>query len=266
METKLKTYKKDSEYSYALGASLTIELLENRPDDCFRIIFSPFYIDKNNKIKNLCEKHKILCEENQKSINILSPKENCYVIGAFQKRNQKIDKNKSHVVLDNPSDMGNLGTIMRSCAGFGIENIAIIGNGADCYNPKVIRASMGAFFHVNTEYFTSINDYIDFVVGARIARPPVDIKLIPSNGRPLAAPTNINREIYTFMLDGEYNLNELILNKNNIFSLIFGNEASGLDYNIYKNIGKSVVISHTDKIDSLNLPIAVSIALFWFGK
>jgi TrmH family RNA methyltransferase len=44
--------------------------------------------------------------------------------------------------------------------------------------------------------------------------------------------------------------------------LIFGNEASGLDYETYKNIGSSVVIAHSDKIDSLALPVAVGIALF----
>jgi TrmH family RNA methyltransferase len=239
METKLRTYKKDLEYSYALGASPAIELLKNRPEDCFKIVFSPSYTDNDGNIKNLCGNYKIPCEENQKIINILSPKENCYVIGVFKKRIQIIDKNKSHVVLDNPSDMGNLGTIMRSCAGFGIENIAVIGNGADVYNPKVIRASMGAFFHVNIEYFKSIYDYIKI---------------------------HGEREIYTFMLNADYNLSELTVDKNNIYSLIFGNESSGLDYDIYKSIGKSVVIKHTDKIDSLNLPIAVSIALFWFGK
>ena len=49
----MKTYKKDSDYSYALGASPAIELLENKPEDCFKIIFSPHYFDKDNKIKNL---------------------------------------------------------------------------------------------------------------------------------------------------------------------------------------------------------------------
>jgi len=166
MVTKLKTYKKDFEYSYALGASPAIELLKNRPKDCFKIIFSPSYADNDGKIKDLCKKYNIPTEENQKIINILSPKENCYVIGAFKKRNQAIDKDKSHVVLDNPSDMGNLGTIIRSCVGFGINDIAIIGNGADIYNPKVIRASMGASFHVNIEYFKSVRDYVNlFDVG-----------------------------------------------------------------------------------------------------
>lgn len=240
INAKLRTYKKELEYSYALGASPAIELLQNRPEDCFKVIFSPLYDDKNNKIKNLCEKYKIRCEENQKIINMLSPKENCYVVAAFQKRPQIIGADKSHVVLDNPSDMGNLGTIMRSCAGFGINDIAIIGNGADVYNPKTIRASMGAFFHVNAQYFQTIYDYLDLY--------------------------SKNREIYAFMLNAEHNLSELPVNKQNIYSLIFGNEASGLDYDLYKNTGKSVVINHADKIDSLNLPIAVSIALFWFAK
>jgi TrmH family RNA methyltransferase len=238
MQIKLKNYKKDFEYSYALGASPTVELLENRPEDCFRVIYSPDYSDKDNKIRGLCGKNNIVFEENQKIINILSPKENCYVIGAFYKHEYKIQKNKPHVVLDNPSDMGNLGTIMRSCAGFGVKNLAII-NGADAYNPKAVRASMGAFFHVNTEYFTSIHDYLK----------------IHGN----------TREIYAFMLNAEYNLTDLTAN-GKIYSLIFGNEASGLDCGIYKDIAKGVVIKHSDGIDSLNLPVAAGIALFWFNK
>ena len=238
MQIKLKNYKKDFEYSYALGASPTIELLENRAQDCFKVIFSPDYCDKNDKIKSLCEKNNITAEENQRLINILSPKENCYVIGAFRKREYKLEKNKPHVVLDNPSDMGNLGTIMRSCAGFGVNNLAVI-NGADAYNPKAVRASMGAFFHVNLEYFASIQEYLEV------------------HGK--------GRELYAFMLNAEHELTDLTAG-NKIYSLIFGSEASGLDYTVYKNIGQSVVIKHTGEIDSLNLPVAVSIALFWFGR
>ena len=45
------------------------------------------------------------------------------------------------------------------------------------------------------------------------------------------------------------------------FSLIFGNEATGLPHEFSK-IGKSVIIPHSDRIDSLNLPIAASIAMY----
>jgi TrmH family RNA methyltransferase len=243
MEIKLKNYKKNFIHSYALGASVTIELLENRPLDCFRVIYSPGYTDKNkNKLESLCGKNGIISEENQRLINILSPKENCYAIGAFHKREYKLEKNKPHVILDNPSDMGNLGAIMRSCAGFGVKNLAVVNGRADAYNPKTVRASMGAFFHMNIEYFTNIHDYLE-VHGGR-------------------------RELYAFMLEADYDLTDFSVDSigNKAYSLIFGNEASGLDYNIYKDIAKSVSIKHTNAIDSLNLPVAAGIALFWFGQ
>ncbi|MCL2157993.1 MAG: hypothetical protein FWH48_01150, partial [Oscillospiraceae bacterium] len=60
MEVKFKTYKtykKESEYSYALGASVTIELLRQRPEDCLSVIFSPDYVDREGIIESLCAAH-----------------------------------------------------------------------------------------------------------------------------------------------------------------------------------------------------------------
>lgn len=53
------------------------------------------------------------------------------------------------VMLDNISDPGNLGTILRNCDWFGIRNILLSENIVDYTNPKVIRASMGSVFHLN---------------------------------------------------------------------------------------------------------------------
>lgn len=53
------------------------------------------------------------------------------------------------VMLDNISDPGNLGTIIRNCDWFGLKNILLSENIADHTNPKVIRSSMGSIFHVN---------------------------------------------------------------------------------------------------------------------
>jgi len=53
------------------------------------------------------------------------------------------------VMLDNISDPGNLGTIIRNCDWFGIKNILLSENIVDFTNPRVIRASMGSVFHVN---------------------------------------------------------------------------------------------------------------------
>ena len=59
------------------------------------------------------------------------------------------------VYLDKISDPGNMGTLIRSCAWFGIKNIALSNKCADPYNPKSVRAAMGAHFvvtiHTNTD-------------------------------------------------------------------------------------------------------------------
>lgn len=57
----------------------------------------------------------------------------------------------NHVVLVNPSNAGNLGTIIRSCIGFGVEDIAIILPAVDLFDPKTIRASMGAKAKIRIE-------------------------------------------------------------------------------------------------------------------
>ena len=51
--------------------------------------------------------------------------------------------------LDKISDPGNMGTLIRSCEWFGIKNIALSSKCADPYNPKTLRAAMGAHFVVS---------------------------------------------------------------------------------------------------------------------
>ena len=50
-------------------------------------------------------------------------------------------------LFDRPSNKGNLGTIIRSCDSFGIDGLIITGHAVDLYDPNVIAASMGSFFH-----------------------------------------------------------------------------------------------------------------------
>ncbi|KAA0238075.1 MAG: RNA methyltransferase [Chlorobiota bacterium] len=60
-----------------------------------------------------------------------------------------LSNEKLIVMLDNISDPGNLGTILRTCDWFGVKNILLSDNIVDFTNPKVIRSSMGSVFHVN---------------------------------------------------------------------------------------------------------------------
>ena len=233
----MKKYKKSDTESYTLGTTLTLELL-NKKIEYVKRIYIHSKQEKNDtyyKIVDICKNNNIEIIESDKTINTLSDKDNCYVIGVFDKFNTKIDNDSNHVVLVNPSNMGNLGTIIRSSVGFGINNLIIIKPAVDIFDPKVIRSSMGAIFNLNFLYFDSFEDY------SKIYK----------------------REYYPFMLKAKTKLNEV--EKKYPCSLIFGAEATGLN-DSYLNIGTPIIIKHKDIIDSLNLDNAVSIALYEFTK
>ena len=67
----------------------------------------------------------------------------------YPKKNLNDLKDKLVVLIDNISDPGNLGTIIRTCDWFGLYNILITDQSVEYLNPKVIRATMGSLFHLN---------------------------------------------------------------------------------------------------------------------
>ena len=230
---KVTSYKSGNDYSYGLGATIAMEYLLKKKDAVRAVILHPDFRSEDTiaKINSICGKD-IPVSVEAKPFNILSKKENCFVICIIEKKNEPI-RDGNHMVLVNPSNCGNLGTIVRSCLGFGVKDIAIVGpKAADPFDPKTIRASMGACASVRIEVFGKFEDYQ---------------KRFPSNN------------LYPFMLDGSTILQKTTINKP--FSLIMGNEATGLDPE-FQNIGKPIRIEHSGDIDSLNITIAASIGLY----
>ena len=131
----IKTYKKDAEYSYTLGAFPTIELLKTRPKEVLEVYVHSTFTDTET-IEKLAKPYGIPVLRQDKVINKLSDKENCFVVGILKKYQDVLQADKSHVVLVNPSNMGNMGTIIRTAIGFGIKNLAIISPGVDVFHPK----------------------------------------------------------------------------------------------------------------------------------
>lgn len=233
-----RKYHKDSSVSYALGITVTFEMLRFKTEYVKKVYIHSAMKqgDTLNQLKALCKNAGVDIVYTDKIFNVLSQKENCYIIGEFNKYTSRLDNSRSHIVLVNPSNAGNMGTIMRSALGFGIGQIAIIRPAVDVFDPKVIRASMGAVFSTESVYFDSFGEYKE------------------SYGE---------RELYPFMLDAKLSLRDI--NPQGKFSLIFGNEAAGLPAE-FANTGTPVVIPHSSGIDSLNLPIAASIAMYEVAK
>lgn len=240
MQLPYKRYNDKAEYSYCFGPFPTFELIENRPQEAIEVLYHSQTSDAiRNKLQSICQRQGIPCEQNDKVIQRIRDKENCLVVGVFKKHESVLAMDRPHVVLVNPSDMGNLGTIIRTAVGFGLPDLAIIRPGAAICHPKTVRASMGSLFRLNFQYFDSFAEY----------------KSAYGEGR----------NIYPFMLKGSVGLDQLQRNKGELYSLVFGNEATGLPDEFLQE-GQSVRIRHTDNIDSLNLSLAAGIAIYEFTK
>jgi len=229
----LKPYKREFDYSYSFGVFPTLELLASRPENVLKVLASSKG-EKNEgvrKLREACRKKSIGFEVNDRVVERLSPKENNYAIGVFSKYKAALNQEGNHVALVNPGDMGNLGTIIRTMMGFGVTNLALVKPAADIFDPRVVRAAMGAIFRISFEYFDTFDAY----------------------------KQRFEHNLYPFMTGGEMSLDEARFA--NPFTLVFGNESAGLPEE-FRKIGTSVTIRHSDAIDSLNLPMAVGIGLY----
>ena len=153
-------------------------------------------------------------------------------IGIFNMIDKSIKESSFYIVLDNISDPGNLGTIIRTCEWFGINQIICSIGSVDCYNPKVIQSSMGSLSRVNVIY-TNI------------------VKFLKSKKLP----------IYVADLGGKK------FNKSEIFDeciWVFGSESHGISDEIKKIADFSFMIPKYKKdikTESLNLPTSLGIIL-----
>lgn len=168
--------------------------------------------------------------ELNKISNLSNPKNS---LGVFEiPKPKKINYNKLIIGLDNISDPGNLGTIIRLCDWFGIEDLICSFDTVDCYNPKVIQASMGSISRVNITY--------------------LDLQKTLEN--------NSLKTYGTYMQgDSIFEIDEI---KNGV--ILFGNEANGINPNLSKVIDKRLSIPRFGKLkktESLNVANALSIVL-----
>ncbi len=230
----LRIYKKQLDYTYAFGIFPTIELLEKAPEKVMAVLINDTSekSDGVKKIRELCIKHRITFDNGPRAISKIAKKENTHAVGVFRKYKKELNADETHILLVNPSDMGNVGTIIRAMAAFGIKNLAMVRPAIDIFDPKVVRSSMGSFFDLNFEYFDTYRQYAD----------------------------KYQKHImYPFVLGGKFELGKVQFK--NPATLIFGNEGSGLDP-YFEQMENTVAIKHTNKVDSLNLSVAVSIVLY----
>lgn len=237
---KLSAYRKDLPYSYAPGIFPSHALLDARPDAARRLLVHSRAGESEGVAALIarCDALGIRHEVADHALARISRKENCHAAIVFDKYACALEGTAPHVVLHQPSDMGNLGTILRACLGFGLTDLAIIRPAADLFEPRVVRASMGALFAHRIEPFDSYAAWRERYGG---------------------------HAVYPFMLNGSVPLAQAAQGAPPLYALVFGNEATGLPA-AFAREGTPVRIPHSDRIDSLNLAVAVSIAAYAFTQ
>ena len=192
-----------------------------------------FILEGKEDLYDFCKIEKIIASEHVlKKISTTDSAPTAVAVGYKRKLANSPLKNKKTVALfENIKDAGNLGTIIRSAAAFGINDIVLYGNTVDEYNPKCIRSCAGNFWKVNIYHikdFSELNEL--FSNFERIATLP--------HGK---SKLNINSK------------NKLIM---------FGSEAEGLSEEL-KNFASDILTLETNNaVESLNLSVSAGIVFY----
>lgn len=155
------------------------------------------------------------------------------VLGVANKIREK-ELGNSILILDDIQDPGNLGTIIRSSAAFGIDTIVVSPKTVDIYNIKVLRATQGMLFHINI----IVRELDSFITKLK----------------------QDNYKIYGTKVDKGVNIKDISIN--NKYALVMGNEGKGISDNVSKLCDEYLYIKMNDNVESLNVGVATSILLY----
>lgn len=173
------------------------------------------------------------------------------VIGVFKKRpieDCRLQIEDLVLALDGVQDPGNLGTIIRTCDWFGVHDIVCSKDTADCYNPKVVQATMGALARVRVHYV----DLTGWLKELRIK--------------------NSKLRIFGTLLDGKdmYDVMSSCRHDETSSIIVMGNEGNGISQEVRQLITHPIRIpsypKNAETSESLNVSIATAVVLAEFRR
>ena len=225
-----KKYRNANKLFFAEGVKGIEELLESNFE------LEHLYTTQNNFDTVSKEKKTIISENDLKKISALATPNSCLAI--FKMPEEKlIIENGLILALESIRDPGNLGTILRLCDWFGIQQVLCSKETVDLFNPKVVQATMGSIARVNLNYI-DLNKFLQ------------QTKL----------------PIYGTFMDGE-NIYKSSLSQDGI--IIMGNEANGISKELEELVQNRITIPRfgdVQKTESLNVATATAIVLSEFRR
>lgn len=181
-------------------------------------------------------------------------------IGVFRKGQGTNDKSQTTnegliLVLDGVQDPGNLGTIIRTCDWFGVHDIYCSPDTADCYNPKVVQATMGALVRVRVHY---VQDLALFLSSQK------------EKGIPIYGTLLEGKDLYETIDRGRAAQRKKTALLKEECLIVMGNEGNGISEPVRKLVTHPVRIPSfppdAETSESLNVAIATAIVLAEFRR
>lgn len=145
---------------------------------------------------------------------------------------QPADPRQARILLEDIQDPGNMGTILRSAAASGVREVFLSAGCVDVYAPKVLRAGMGAHFHLAIHEAADLSQVLADFAGVR-----------------LVTSLTGERSLYRQDLTGPV-------------AFVFGNEGAGVSPALHDVADARVRIPMPGHAESLNVAMAATLCLF----
>jgi len=228
--TSLKQKKYRQQYGFFVveGVKTIRELLQSNSELQKLYATASFNIDAKDEV--------IISDSDLKRISFLTTPNKALAIFKIPE-SKPIDNSGLIVALDSIRDPGNLGTIIRLCDWFGVKELICSKETVDCFNPKVIQATMGSITRVNVSYM----NLVPFLRG-------------------------IETSVFGAFMEGE-NVYHKTLPKTGV--LVMGNEANGVSKEVEAVITEKMSIPRFGDLqatESLNVATATAILLSEFSR
>ncbi len=229
----LPRYRRELPYGWVLGAFAVEELLRHAPRQALEVRWhGDLQARRKARVLAACEATGVPARRDDATVVAKRSKGTARVLALFEKPRPRLDPSRSHLALVSPRDPGNLGAMLRTALAFSVEDVVVTRDGVDPWSPHVLRASLGAAFALRIVETPSLAAY-------RADLPE----------RPL------------WLLDGAAADEVAAIERGpRPATVAAGPEWPGLGAS-ERALGRPVRIDHDPRVESLNVTVAVGIAL-----
>ena len=193
------------------------------------------YREQCDEIIRLADKSYFISDEISAKLSETENSQGIFAVFEIEEKPIDFKSDGKYIALDNVQDPGNLGTILRTAEALGIDGI-IIGGGCDVYNPKVLRATMGAVFRVSIMRCANVADALAELKGQ-------GFKIYATS------PGKTARLI----TDVDFSQGAVC---------VIGNEANGISDSVASLADDLITIKMLGRAESLNASVAASITMW----